>query len=66
MPIFDFKCENCGIIKKDVYIKPTKKKRVLCPKCKKPMKKLIGNFRPIFHGEGFYENDYKNKKRKKR
>jgi predicted nucleic acid-binding Zn ribbon protein len=33
----------------------------ICPKCKGPVKRLIGpGSGPIFKGTGFYQTDYKN------
>ncbi len=63
MPTYDYHCDNC---KKDMEIfhsmndKPRKK----CPYCgKNTLRKIIGEGAGIiFHGSGYYQTDYKNKK----
>lgn len=65
MPHYDYHCSKCGSIKEDVFHGMHDSPRITCPKCKTKMKKLIGKGAGvIFKGEGFYETDYKRKRRK--
>lgn len=62
MPLYEYKCEKCGI-----FERLQKGFEVLekCPVCKSKVKKLLSSFRPVFKGSGFYETDYKRKKKSK-
>lgn len=61
MPIYEYKCENCGLhferLQKlsDELIKE-------CPECQGPVKKVITGSGLIFKGSGFYLTDYARKK----
>lgn len=61
MPIYDFLCLKCN--KTREYL-AKQDESVLCLDCKGLMEKqlAISNFK--FLGDGFYENDYKQKKLK--
>lgn len=60
MPTYEYKCLNCGHtfeVFQSMSAEPVKE----CPKCKGPVKRLIGSgLSPIFKGSGFYQTDYKN------
>lgn len=64
MPTYDYKCEHCGHAF-ELMQKMTAKVKRKCPKCGKL--KLIRLIGPgagiIFKGTGFYETDYKHKKK---
>ncbi len=61
MPTYEYECKSCGHIK-DVFHSMTVKRRVKCPECASPTKRLIGaGAGIIFKGTGFYETDYKRK-----
>jgi len=46
MPLYDFKCDNCKFIRKDIYVSLVKRDEVVaCPHCGRPMYKLVS----IFH-----------------
>jgi putative FmdB family regulatory protein len=63
MPIYDFKCDKCGVIEehlvKNVNSCPDK---CSCGKSKKLTKvETFSSSKPILKVNGFYETDYKNK-----
>lgn len=64
MPTYDYKCNDCSN-KFEEFQSMTDDPIASCPKCGKESKRM---FSPcagiIFKGEGFYVNDYKNKKSK--
>lgn len=61
MPTYDYKCKNCGNLF-EVFQGINEPHHTECPKCKGPVKRLIGSGGGIiFKGSGFYETDYKNK-----
>lgn len=43
MPIFEYKCPDCGKIE-EILQKSAKTKKVTCKTCKKPMKKQFSSF----------------------
>jgi putative FmdB family regulatory protein len=59
MPIYTYRCENCGVQferQQSFNDAPLK----TCPECrKKALKKVITPTRIIFKGSGFYANDHK-------
>ena len=59
MPIYEYKCDACGIIF-DTLQKISESPLVECPECGKPaLKKLVSS--PAFRlkGGGWYETDFK-------
>lgn len=61
MPIYDFKCEKCGIIQEH-YVKTFSSVPEKCACGKKGKFKKMETFtstKPILKGNGFYETDYK-------
>jgi predicted nucleic acid-binding Zn ribbon protein len=64
MPRFDFKCEKCQIVKKDVSFQTmdVEKHTTECEVCHQPMVKYWGASQSspgaIFKGSGFHCNDY--------
>ncbi len=63
MPTYDYKCKECGITF-ELFQKMSDEPITECIKCKGKVKRLIGSgLTPIFKGSGFYETDYKNKKK---
>jgi putative FmdB family regulatory protein len=64
MPTYDYVCEPCKQAI-ELFHAISNKKRPKCPKCGKPMTRLIsGGAGIIFKGSGFYETDYKKKEQK--
>lgn len=61
MPLYEYFCENCGIIELIQGINDTSIK--VCPNCGKDVEKLFSlTSKPQFKGKGFYETDYKGNK----
>ncbi len=59
MPIYTYRCENCGIQfeREQSYSDAPLK---ICPECrKKSLKKVISPVGVIFKGSGFYSTDHK-------
>ena len=62
MPTYDFKCEKCGHVFEEMFVKyDLSNAPKECPKCKQPDPKRVttaghGGFDCI--GPGFYMNDY--------
>ncbi|MBN1526518.1 MAG: zinc ribbon domain-containing protein [Candidatus Omnitrophica bacterium] len=62
MPTYDYECGKCGRFElfQSMKDEPLKK----CPKCGGSAHRLIGSGGGIiFKGSGFYQTDYKNKKK---
>ncbi len=56
MPIYEYKCPNCGRFELKQSIKDGKLST--CPTCDAPVERLISkNVGIIFKGPGFYVND---------
>lgn len=64
MALYEYECENCGVI--EVLQKITEEPLEECPNCKAPVKKLI-SAPGVFNlkGKGFYETDYVKKNKPK-
>ena len=63
MPNYDYECTKCGN-EFEAFQKMTDKPLSKCPKCSGKVKRLIGaGSGIIFKGSGFYETDYKKKRR---
>ncbi|MFA5165529.1 MAG: FmdB family zinc ribbon protein [Candidatus Omnitrophota bacterium] len=61
MPHYDYECQKCKHVF-EVFQSMTDKHLTKCPKCKGPVRRLIGGGSGIiFKGSGFYETDYKKK-----
>jgi putative FmdB family regulatory protein len=62
MPTYEYSCKNCGPFEKLQGIND--EKLAVCPECDGDVVRLIGaGCTPIFKGSGFYETDYKQKRR---
>jgi putative FmdB family regulatory protein len=59
MPVYTYRCENCGVQferQQSYNDEPLK----VCPECrKKALKKVISPVRVVFKGSGFYATDHK-------
>jgi putative FmdB family regulatory protein len=56
MPLFEYKCEVCGIRFERLQRKGDPNPK-LCPQCGGPVRRLIQPPRIIFKGSGFYVTD---------
>ena len=63
MPIYEYKCEKCGI-EHEVMQKITEKPLTVCESCGGRLKKLISNTSFVLKGSGWYVTDYADKNRK--
>src|SRR3990167_10016105 len=59
MPIYEYKCQNCGTFEMTQRI--TDKSLGKCPTCKGKVKKLISNTSFQLKGTGWYITDYARK-----
>lgn len=59
MPTYEYECRVCGH-RFEHFQNMTDKPLAKCPKCKKDLRRLIGNGAGIiFKGSGFYATDYR-------
>lgn len=59
MPTYEYECESCGY-RFEKFQSMTDKPLSRCSKCKKSLRRLIGNGGGIiFKGSGFYATDYR-------
>jgi putative FmdB family regulatory protein len=61
MPVYDFKCDKCGVIQEH-YVKTIDGCPQKCNSCDSKKLKKVETFssnKPILKGNGFYETDYK-------
>ena len=59
MPTYEYECIKCGLHFEKFQMMSDEPLRV-CPKCKKPLRRLIGKGGGvIFKGAGFYATDYR-------
>lgn len=63
MPIYEYKCIECGTF--ELLQKVTDDKIEVCPTCGKEVEKLISTVNHKYCGTGFYETDYKKKRKPK-
>ena len=61
MPIYVFKCKNCGN-KFEQSRSINDESEVLCPKCGNPSEKIFVPVPIVFKGSGFYVTDSNNSK----
>ena len=61
MPIYEYKCRQCGDF--EVTQKITDKPLARCPACKGKVKKLISNTSFQLKGTGWYVTDYARKEK---
>ena len=61
MPTYEYQCRKCKR-RHEAFQSITAKPLTACPKCKGPMKRLLGSGSGfLFKGSGFYITDYRSK-----
>jgi putative FmdB family regulatory protein len=63
MPIYEYKCLNCGK-HHEIMRKITDRPLSKCPDCSGKMKKMISNTSFVLKGTGWYATDYASDKKK--
>jgi len=63
MPIYSYKCSNCGKIF-DRFEQPGSSKKVFCPDCSSEALRIFSPVGIVFKGSGFYSTDYNSKSSK--
>ena len=61
MPIYEYRCEKCGVF--EATQKITERPLGRCPTCKGKVKKLISNTSFQLKGTGWYVTDYARKEK---
>jgi putative FmdB family regulatory protein len=62
MPLYEYECKSCGILEIQQKISDAAIKN--CPYCQSEIAKVLSVVSaPIFKGSGFYQTDYKSKKK---
>jgi putative FmdB family regulatory protein len=56
MPIYEYNCEKCGVV--EVLQRITEAPLKRCPKCKRPVERLVSRSSFILKGSGWYATDY--------
>lgn len=65
MPIYEYKCKQCGKIVETLVLKPEDEPKK-CPYCGGKLVKIFsGGVGFVFKGAGFYATDYKAKEERK-
>jgi putative FmdB family regulatory protein len=63
MPIYEYYCETCDYTREIICSYSERDNLPICPDCMLAMRRQISQVgRPQFHGAGFHETDYKDKK----
>lgn len=59
MPIYDYYCNKCGQVRKDIKIKLADKDKthITCDKCETEMTQSVAPLRFTLEGSGWYENN---------
>jgi putative FmdB family regulatory protein len=56
MPIYEYKCDKCGVF--EVTQRITEKALKKCPTCKGKVERIISNTSFVLKGSGWYVTDY--------
>jgi len=62
MPIYEYKCNKCGVIEVTQRITEAPLKK--CPNCKSKVERLVSRSSFVLKGSGWYVTDYGNKGKK--
>jgi putative FmdB family regulatory protein len=59
MPIYEYRCEKCGVV--EVMQRITEAPLKKCPKCKSKVERMISPTSFVLKGSGWYATDYAKK-----
>ena len=59
MPIYEYKCNKCGVV--EVMQRITEPALKKCPNCKSKVERLMSRSSFVLKGTGWYATDYANK-----
>ncbi len=58
MPLYDYKCDNCGY-KFEIRKSFSEGASAVCPKCESTAQRVFAPVPIVFKGSGFYVTDYR-------
>jgi putative FmdB family regulatory protein len=59
MPIYEYKCNKCGVV--EVMQRITEAPLRKCPNCKSKVERMVSRSSFVLKGSGWYATDYANK-----
>src|SRR5262245_44264282 len=59
MPIYEYKCNKCGVV--EVMQRITEAQLKKCPNCKSKVERMVSRSSFVLKGTGWYATDYANK-----
>ena len=59
MPIYEYRCEKCGVV--EVMQRITEAPLKKCPRCKSKVERMISSSSFVLKGSGWYATDYAKK-----
>jgi putative FmdB family regulatory protein len=59
MPIYEYKCNKCGVV--EVMQRITEAPLKKCPNCKSKVERMVSRSSFVLKGTGWYATDYANK-----
>ncbi len=59
MPIYEYKCDKCGVV--EVMQRITESPLKKCPNCKSKVERIISHTSFVLKGSGWYATDYASK-----
>src|SRR5262252_3607739 len=59
MPIYEYKCNKCGVV--EVMQRITEAPLKKCPNCKRKLERMMSRSSFVLKGTGWYATDYANK-----
>ena len=59
MPIYEYKCNKCGVV--EVMQRITEAPLKKCPNCKSKVERMVSRSSFVLKGSGWYATDYANK-----
>ena len=63
MPIYEYKCNKCGVV--EVMQRITEAPLRKCPNCKSRVERMVSRSSFVLKGSGWYATDYANKSKDK-